>query len=904
MNTFLDTVAASLHAEFKGNLSDVTIVFPNKRASLFFNRALATFQTPVWSPRYVTISELFRSCSPNLELADHIDLIITLHEVYCNITGSEESLDQFYGWGELMLADFDDIDKHMADASQIFSLLENIHELDDVDYLSEHQKAELQRFFSNFTENHNTELKQRFLKLWKHFGDIYTTFRKVLFEKGFAYEGMLYRLVIETLSNNSFNSRYVFIGFNYITPVEQRLFDYLRRENGALFFQDDEPSEPLPVTYLSSPTNDLQARYIAQWLTPERIAAGRKTAIVLADESLLETVLHCLPPSVEHVNITVGYPLAKSPISSMVRQYCNLLQHKSFTLHDINALLRHPYMRLVSDKAMELHDTLNGQYIYYPTMEDLSLDDNLKAFFSPSDDIISRLKWLVDVIAHSDGINDDFFHESVFRMYCIMERLYDINQKTPLPSSLLYNLLSQIIKTTTIPFHGEPLQGIQIMGVLETRNLDFDHVLLLSCNEGYMPAHVNDTSFIPYSVRKGYSLTTIDNKVAIYDYYFKHLLKRCPDATLVYSDSTTDGKMNEMSRFMLQYLAEHADLVTHRILTPALQAEEPSSIQPLEKAHLSLPITLSPSSLGRYLRCPMSFYFYKVLGISDAEDSDEEEMDARTFGNIFHKAAELLYTPHLGRAVPKSYFEELLKERGNVTLQRIVDEAFRIELFKLKDSNRKMPRLGGLQVINREMVLRFLHNLVSYDAKVSSLTILGLEMPIKEAIFPDINITGVIDRLDKVVIDGKEYIRVIDYKTGRLSGGRSNRIKLSGVEDIFLPESIKYHSDYFLQALLYCNMLADSSKADVRQKVSGKPLQPNLFYVQHMNDEAYTSNLILNNEAILDAGQYKEPFMQGVKKLIDEMLNKENTFPRTEDTMHCRTCGYRELCNINNNNID
>lgn len=903
MNTFLDTVAASLHAEFKGNLSDVTIVFPNKRASLFFNRALATLQTPVWSPRYVTISELFRSCSPDLELADHIDLIITLYNVYCDVTGSKESLDQFYGWGEMMLADFDDIDKHMADASQIFSLLVNIHELDDVDYLSEHQKAELQRFFSNFTENHNTELKQRFLKLWKHFGDIYTTFKKVLLENGLAYEGMLYRRVIENLSDKTFKSRYVFIGFNYITPVEQKLFDYLRIENGALFFQDDEPSEPLPVTYLASPTNDLQARYIAQWLTPERIAAGRKTAIVLADESLLETVLHCLPPSVEHVNITVGYPLAKSPISSMVRQYCNMLQHKSLTLHNINAILRHPYMRLVSDKVMELHDTLNEQSIYYPTMEDLSLDENLKAFFSPTDDIISRLKWLMELIAHSEEINDDFFHESVFRMYCIMERLYDINQKAPLSTSLLNNLLSQIIRTTTIPFHGEPLQGIQIMGVLETRNLDFEHVLLLSCNEGFMPAHVNDTSFIPYSVRKGYSLTTIDNKVAIYNYYFKHILKRCPDATLVYSDSTTDGKMNEMSRFMLQYLAEHANLVTHRILTPTLQADVASVIQPLEKIQLSLPITLSPSSLGRYLRCPMSFYYYKVQGISDIEDSDEEEMDARSFGDIFHKAAELLYKPLIGRNIPKSFFEDLLKERGNVSLQRIVDEAFRIVLFKLKDSNRKMPKFGGLQVINREMVLKFLKNLVSYDASMPSLTILGLEKKIKEEVFPGIYIKGIIDRIDKVVIDGKEYVRVIDYKTGRMSG-RSNKLKLSGVEDIFLPESIRYHSDYFLQALLYCNMLSDSAQDDYKRMVSDLPLQPNLFYVQHMNDEDYTPNLILDNVAIRDARQYKEPFMQGVKTLIDEILNKENTFPRTTDTTHCKTCSYRELCNINNQNIN
>ena len=903
MTSFLDTVAASLHAEFKGNLSDVTIVFPNKRASLFFNRSLANFQTPVWSPRYVTISELFRSLSPDLELADHIDLIIDLYNVYCRVTGLEESLDQFYGWGEMMLADFDDIDKHMADAAQIFSLLENIHELDDVDYLTDQQKAELQRFFSNFTENHNTELKQRFLKLWKNFGDIYSSFRKLLQEKGVAYEGMLYRHVIESLSDNALESRFVFIGFNYITPVEQRLFDFLRKESGALFFQDDAPLEPLPVTYLSSPTNDLQARYIAQWLTPERIAAGRKTAIVLADENLLETVLHCLPPSVEHVNITVGYPLAKSPISSMVRLYCNMLQHKSLTLHNINALLRHPYMRLVSDKSIELHETLNEQSRYYPSMEDLSLDDNLKEFFSPTEDLLSRLKWLIGLIAHSDEINDDFFHESVFRMYCIMERLYDINQKTPVSSSLFNNLLTQIIKTTTIPFHGEPLQGIQIMGVLETRNLDFDHVLLLSCNEGFMPAHVNDTSFIPYSVRKGYSLTTVDNKVAIYDYYFKHLLKRCPDATLVYSNSTTDGKMNEMSRFMLQFLAEHPDLVAHRILTPALQAESSSDILSIEKKRPPLPITLSASSIARYLRCPMSFYYYKVMDIKDTEESDEEEMDARTFGNIFHKAAELLYRPLMGRAVPKSYFGNLLKDRGNVTLERIVDEAFRIELFNLKDSDRPMPRMGGLQVINREMVLRFLRNLVAYDSQFPTLTILGTELPIYEQILPDINITGFIDRLDKVVIDGKEYVRIIDYKTGRLSGF-SSKLKLHGIDDIFLPESIKYHSAYFLQALLYCSMLADSSKADVRQKVAGMPLQPNLFYVQHLNEDTYTPNLLFDTEPILDARRYKEPFMQGIRKLISEMLDEGNTFPRTTDTTRCRTCGYRELCNITHNDID
>ena len=890
---FLESVASSLLAEFKGNLSDVTVVFPNKRASLFMNRALAEIQTPLWSPRYITISELFRSCAPNVELADRIQLVIELYEVYCKVTGSTESLDQFYGWGELMLADFDDIDKHMADAAQIFTLLSDIHELDGIDYLSDDQKKELHRFFSNFTESHSTELKQRFLRLWKRFGEIYSTYRSVLLSKGIAYEGMLYRMVIENINSSLLtlhsSLKYVFIGFNYITPVEQSLFDYLRKEGRALFYQDDEPAAPLPVTFLASPTNDLQARYISDWLTPERIAAGRKTAIVLADETLLETVLHCIPPSVEHVNITVGYPLAKAPITSLVRLYSTMLQRKSLTLHNINSLLRHPYMQFVSDKAQELHDTLNEQLCYYPTPEDLALDDNLRLFFTPAENLLERLMWLVETIARSEQLTDDFFHESVFRMYCILERMQEIMQEFDISPALFNNLLVQIIKTTTIPFHGEPLEGIQIMGVLETRNLDFDHVLMLSCNEGFMPAHVSDTSFIPYYVRRGYSLTTIDNKVSIYRYYFEHLLKRCPDATLVYSNATTDGKVNEMSRFMLQYLAAHADLVTHRTLvtqTNGPSQGEDSSLPTPNSSLFTLHSSLSPSSLARYLRCPKSFYYNKILDISDVEESDEEEMDARTFGNIFHKAAELLYRPHVGHSIPKSFFEGLLKEKGYVTLTRLVDEAIRTELFKMKDDSRKMPKLGGLQVINREMVLTFLRNLVAYDASLAPITILGLERQIIREVLPQVKILGYIDRIDKVVIDGKEYVRIIDYKTGRLSG--RSKLELPTVGDIFMPESISKHSDYFLQALLYCSLLSDSRQ----------PLQPNLFYVQHLGEETYTPNLVLDRRPILDARQYREPFMQGIRDLINEILDPENTFPCTEDTTHCRTCSYRSICKI------
>ncbi len=907
MTTFLDNIATRILQEFHGNLSNVTVVFPNKRASLFLNRALAEHQTPLWSPHYITISELFRSFSPDIALADHIQLIIELYKVYCEVTESTETLDQFYGWGELMLADFDDIDKHMADAEKIFTLLGDIHELDDIDYLSESQKAELQRFFSNFNPDHNSELKKRFLMLWQRFGDIYNTYREVLKSKGIAYEGMLYRNVIESQSSLSSTSSYVFVGFNYLTPVEQHLIDDLRKEGRAILLQDEEKTDVLPVTYLSSPTNDFQARYVSQWLTPERIAAGRRTAIVLADETLLETVLHCLPSSVEHINVTVGYPLAKAPISSMVRLYSTMLQRKSLTLHNINALLRHPYMPLVSEKSSELHESLNEKSIYYPSESDLALDENLTLFFSPTEDILKRLMWLVELIARSDQLGDDFFHESVFRMYCILERLKEINTDFPLSSSLLNNLLAQIIKTTTIPFHGEPLEGIQIMGVLETRNLDFDHILMLSCNEGFMPAHINDTSFIPYSVRKGYALTTIDNKVSIYRYYFEHLLKRCTDATLVYSSATSDGKMCEMSRFMLQYLAQHPDLVTHRILTPSLTGEETQKDETEKpQQQLMLPWKVTPTALGRYLRCPMQFYYNQILHISDSEESDEEEMDARTFGNIFHKAAELFYRPMMFRSIPKSYFEDILNEKGNVTLLRIIDEAFRIELFNIKESNRKMPKLGGLQVINRQMILTFLRNLIEYDASMAPITILGLEMRVNERIALNDNtlgcdevfLHGYIDRLDKVVIDGKEYVRVIDYKTGRMTSN-TGKIELPTLEDIFIPKFIGKHSDYFLQALLYCCLLDDSQQQNIRKTIGNRALQPALFYPQHMRDD-YNAYMYLEKQPILDARKYKEDFMVGVRELISEIINPDIPFEKTEDKSRCKYCAYKFLCDGTN----
>jgi hypothetical protein len=354
MKTFLEYVADDIISKYGTDLSRTAVVFPNKRASLFLNEALVRCASkPVWAPVYITISELFRQHS-TLQVADPIKLVCDLHRSYTEITGFEESntLDHFYGWGQLLITDFDDIDKNMAPADKVFANLRDIREFDDVSYLSDEQKAIIRKFFANFSDDHNTLLKERFLRLWSHIGDIYHTFNERLASQGLAYEGALYRQVAEDTGQVFQYDHYLFIGFNLLQVVEQRLFKHLRDEGKARFYWDfdhyymnseaghfigqyleDFPNElptdnddiyrnfqqPKSIDIISASTEDIQARYVSQWLQEgSRIKDGRRTAIVLCNEGLLQTVVHQLPDVVGHVNITTGYPLQQTPVASLI----------------------------------------------------------------------------------------------------------------------------------------------------------------------------------------------------------------------------------------------------------------------------------------------------------------------------------------------------------------------------------------------------------------------------------------------------------------------------------------------------------------------------------------------------------------------------------------------------------
>ena len=326
MKSFLEYVAEDLLSRYGTNLSRVAVVFPNKRASLFLNEHLARLAgRPLWSPAYITISDLFRSHS-QLKVADPILLVCELYKSFSACTGIDETLDHFYGWGQLLLSDFDDLDKNMGPADKVFANLRDIHELDDVSYLTDEQREMIRRFFSNFTDDHNSELKERFLRLWSHIGDIYRDYNERLASQQLAYEGALYRQVATDETIQFEYDAYVFIGFNHLHQVEQTLFRRLDEAGKAVFYQDTDELPPRDVTFISAPTENIQARYISQWLTPERIADGRRTAIVLCNEGLLQAVVHCLPDEVDKVNVTTGYPLLQTPVASLISQLLNLQQ--------------------------------------------------------------------------------------------------------------------------------------------------------------------------------------------------------------------------------------------------------------------------------------------------------------------------------------------------------------------------------------------------------------------------------------------------------------------------------------------------------------------------------------------------------------------------------------------------
>lgn len=981
MKAFLKIVAKDMLEKYGTDMSDIAVVFPNKRASLFLNNYLAQLaHKPIWTPTYITISDLFRRHS-DLKVADPIKSICDLHKTFVKCTGIDETLDHFYGWGQLLLADFDDVDKNMVDAKQLFANLSDIHELDDVSYLTDYQKEMIRKFFSNFSDDHNSELKKRFLQLWCHFYDIYTEFNQRMTEQGLAYEGALYRSVVSNESIEFRHKKYLFVGFNMMQVVELNLLNRLKKQGKAAFYWDydqyymdgnneaghyirqylpyypnelaDYPQQEIynnmtknkDITYISAPTENIQARYVNSWLKENgRYKMGRNVAIVLSDESLLQSVIHSLPQEVGSINITIGYPLQQTPFYSLIQQLIQLQgighpkQGDTYRLHYVLIALRHPYTRYISEKYTELLAKLDEQKRFYPSREFLSLDGdegltllfrNLEEATASQDEYNRKLiTYLLDVLrtigTHAKELNDPLFHESLYRTYTLLNRLQDLIIAGDLQVDIitLERLIQQLIQTTSIPFHGEPAEGIQVMGVLETRNLDFDHILILSCNEGKLPKGVNDSSFIPYSLRKAYGLTTVENKVAIFAYYFHSMLQRAHDITLTYNNATEDGQSGEMSRFMLQMMVESQHSIRRKTLVAGQKPLRPtySDAQKTDEvmAVLDNIKMITPTFLNTYQRCQKQFYYKYVKGLLEPDEIDEDEVDNKIFGNIFHRAAELFYytfaskddiaTDDQGKqrlirpiVITADNLDHALKDTSLV--YRLVDQAFREELFKVSSSDYH-PKYNGLQLINKEVIASYLRQLITIDRRQAPFTIIGMEIVVSTTLGVAtargqklFRIGGFIDRLDSVAASGNpsalgnlaERIRVFDYKTGR---SRTSHPK--DIEEVFStqPLAISKHNDYYLQAILYSLIV----KNDRRYNPAQEPVSPGLLFIQNAGADDYDPTLKLGKELLTDVAPLEAEFTDHLRSLLADIYDPALPLKPTEDKKRCVFCPYAALC--------
>lgn len=957
MESFLKLVAADLYKHTEGNLAHTAVVFPNKRAGLFFNEYLAQeSDSPIWSPAYVSISELFRSLSP-WEVGDPVKLVCELYKIFRRETQSTETLDDFYFWGEMLISDFDDADKNKVDTDKLFSNLQDLRNImDDYTFIDDEQEEAIRQFFQNFSIERRTALKERFISLWDVLGNIYKGFRESLASQNIAYEGMMYRHVIEHLDVDKLPyEKYVFVGFNVLSKVEHTLFTQLKDVGKAVFYWDydefymkenrqavtheagefirrnlrDFPSplsgelfknlsKPKEVHYIASSTENAQARYLPQWIRNNLTTPEKETAVVLCNEALLQPVLHSLPAEVKHVNITMGFPLSQTPVYSFLIALLELHTHgfnfKSgrYTFQSVVTLLKHPYTRQLTGQAELLEKELTRNNRFYPLPGELGKDEFLTRLFTPLSgnlNLCIRLSETLQQVAgiyqaNTSGTEDtdafnQLYRESLFKAYTTINRFRTLIEEDELTvqSETFRRLLVKVLSATNIPFHGEPAIGMQVMGVLETRNLDFRHLVLLSVNEGQLPKSGGDSSFIPYNLRKAFGMTTIEHKIAVYAYYFYRLLQRAERITLMYNTSSDGLNRGEWSRFMLQFLIEWPHPITRQFLEAGQSPQGTSPItvektpdvmrrmQSLFDVRANPKAKFSPSALNYYLDCPLKFYYRYVAGLS-APDEVSAEIDSATFGSIFHYAAEHIYkdlTTH-GKVINKEALETLL--RNEVKLQDYVDTAFKKLFFNVPQNEK--PEYNGVQLINSAVIARYLKQLLQNDLRYAPFTFIASEMEVDEPI--DIQtpkgviksrIGGIIDRMDSK--DGT--LRIVDYKTGGDADTPPH------VESLFIPD--KKRSNYVFQTFLYAAIMC--------RKQPTMKIAPALLYIHRAATETYSPVIQMGEprkpkEAVEDFSKYEKEYRERLQGLLEEIFNPEKSFTQTEIIEKCTYCDFKALC--------
>lgn len=957
MTPFLQQIASLFYQQYGAEVSRLAFVFPNRRTGLFFQKYLSEVaDKPLFSPTILTINDLFVQLSGK-QTADRINMLFMLYDIYVRHSGSTETFDEFLYWGEMLLNDFDDVDKYMADARMLFTNVTDLREIEnDFSFLDAEQIAAIRTFWSSFYPKGDSPNQEEFLAVWKILYTLYNDLRDALAAEGRGYEGMIFREVVEQMEQNNCcdlpYTKVVFVGLNALSVAEERFLIQLQKRGIADFYWDyasdkvtdpnnkasyfvernlkNFPSQyPLPaeekvdteIEVIGIPSGIGQAKQVYTLLnelckedemSPEE---ALRTAIILPDEHLLIPVLNAIPEQIRRINVTMGYPLAGTPVASLM-EYILALQKNVryvdrqpvFYFRDVLPILNHRYISSTCPEIVNalVKDIAENNRIYI-SAADLGKTDLLSVLFLPVTDVNTFSDYLINVLQELNKVmhalssgeeeedatqrTNDLEQEFIFHYFTTVNRMKEIMQDAGIEMKIdtYFRLLKRVTDTITIPFRGEPLSGLQIMGVLETRALDFDRLIILSMNEGIFPLRKAANSFIPYNLRRGFGLLTYEHQDSVWAYHFYRLIYRASHVSLLYDTRSNGLQTGEVSRFVHQ-LHYHYEvplqnkLVVYNVSsakTPALQVKKTDEVmQRLNAFHKGGNRAISASAVNTYLDCPLKFYFSVVEGIQEEEEVSET-IESNVFGSILHKVMEELYMPLCGKIVTADLLKAIKKDTPVLT--GAIARAF-AEIFFMSDVVRP---LTGQNFLIGEMIRKYVEKILERDSKLTPFRYIESERKINRLFTlgdnrTEIQLKGFIDRIDEV----RDAVRIIDYKSG------SGTSVFTSVESLFDKED-KDRAKAVMQVFMYSWMLGAAP--------AGKTIQPGIYYMRTLFSDSFDASVSrrierTKTEPVTDFSAYSEAFEGELRRCLDEIFGRETPFTQTTTEKACAWCPFKDIC--------
>ncbi|MCF6366024.1 MAG: PD-(D/E)XK nuclease family protein [Bacteroidales bacterium] len=960
MQSFLYETAKEILSKYKQDIQSYCFVFPNKRTKFFFRKHYAEIYGKSHKAPYMKEIKNLTQDFTGLNEIDNLSLIFILYKVFIEVDKkSNYNFDTFYRLGEIILSDFNEIDNWLIKPEQIFQNIKNVKEIDThFDWLTDEQKEVLKTFWINFSPDNYSKEQEMFIELWNILPKVYNKFTELLLLQGLSYNGLKNKVLSKMIDEDNLPKekfkKYLFIGFNALNKAEIKLFKYFNKINKAEFYWDTDKyyhkdkkqeagdflrknfkelniqDENLPENLLKNKSIDLitvpldtgQAKILPEILNKLDIKEDEgDTAIVLADEHLLFPVLSSLPENISNINVTMGYPFKVTPLFGLIKQYVNLhvatqkSKSPSFYHKNVIDILRHPFVKsLNNEQSDEIISGIESRNLIYVQSKDL-ISQNVELFkllFSKIPEknaldiflsnILNLLFLMFDKEKNKVGetiksLENEYIHRAYVRTKQIREifREQDIEVGIKLGSDLLL----QVLRQEQIPFEGEAVEGLQLMGVLESRNLDFKNVIIIGMNEGNMPSVSKKTTFISQSMRFAYEMPMIKYQDAVYAYLFYSLIQRAENISLIYNSIINDSNAGELSRFVLQ-LQNETDIpinefhfnqtLSFKKKKEIITEKNQEVINKLNRYFIKSTYAekrFSPAAINTYIDCSLQFYFKYIAELKEP-DSVEEEFSPSAFGSILHKTLENIYDE-----IKKEKQSNLIKKKDIIKIYNKID-LFVDEAFKTTYGKTNNYKIKGSQIIVKKVIINYVNSVLKKDEEYTPFEIISVEDKdkfITELEFSvnnekkKVSLTGIIDRIDKK----DNLYRVVDYKTGEPQN------TFYSIDDLFDSDK-KKRPKHILQTFLYA-LIFKNSQAPIKVKI-----QPAIFYVRKLQTANNTDAIFIkqNRKNIkIDSRLTEEllpEFSENLKQIFLEIFNENIPFQQTENDENCKFCSYNIFC--------